>query len=116
MATGYTVCLKISRCNITPPSILWEEDVTYSGKFITIFMRKNRATRLATSTTNMLSRQAALQSDDMVQTEHVFQAGCPPYPVCTHESGNFRRLEIAPKDEPDMWRTTIFSEDLNDFF
>ena len=27
--------------------------------------------------------------------------------VCTHERGNFRRLEIAPKDEPDLLRATI---------
>jgi hypothetical protein len=24
--------------------------------------------------------------------------------VCTDERGAFRRLEIAPKDEPDLWR------------
>ena len=24
------------------------------------------------------------------------------------ESGTFRRLEIAPQDEPDLWRSTIF--------
>ena len=29
--------------------------------------------------------------------------------VCTDERGTFRRLEIAPKDEPDLWRSTIFS-------
>ena len=29
--------------------------------------------------------------------------------VCTDERGTFRRLEIAPKDEPDFWRCTIFS-------
>ena len=27
--------------------------------------------------------------------------------VCTHERGTFRCLEIAPKDEPDLWRSTI---------
>jgi hypothetical protein len=27
--------------------------------------------------------------------------------VCTDERGTFRHLEIAPKDEPDLWRTTI---------
>ena len=27
--------------------------------------------------------------------------------VCTDERGTFRRLEIAPKDEPDLWRSTI---------
>ena len=26
---------------------------------------------------------------------------------CTDEHGTFRRLEIAPKDEPDLWRSTI---------
>ena len=26
--------------------------------------------------------------------------------VCTDERGNFRRLEIAPMDEPDLWRST----------
>ena len=26
--------------------------------------------------------------------------------VCTDECGTFRRLEIAPKDEPDLWRST----------
>ena len=36
--------------------------------------------------------------------------------VCTDERGTFRRLEIAPKDEPDLWRSTIFSEVLADFF
>ena len=25
--------------------------------------------------------------------------------VCTDERGTFRRLEIAPKDEPDLWRS-----------
>ena len=28
--------------------------------------------------------------------------------VCTDERGTFRRLGIAPKDEPDLWRSTIF--------
>ena len=28
--------------------------------------------------------------------------------VCTDERGTFSRLEIAPKDEPDLWRSTIF--------
>ena len=28
--------------------------------------------------------------------------------VCTDERGTFRRLDIAPKDEPDLWRSTIF--------
>ena len=27
--------------------------------------------------------------------------------VCTDERGTFRGLEIAPKDEPDLWRSTI---------
>ena len=27
--------------------------------------------------------------------------------VCTDERGTFRRLKIAPKDEPDMWMSTI---------
>ena len=27
--------------------------------------------------------------------------------VCTGERGTFRHLEIAPKDEPDLWRSTI---------
>ena len=37
--------------------------------------------------------------------------------VCTDERGNFRCLEIAPKDEPDLWRSTIlFSEVLADSF
>ena len=27
--------------------------------------------------------------------------------VCTDERGTFRCLEIAPKDEPDMWRSRI---------
>ena len=28
--------------------------------------------------------------------------------VCTGEHCTFRRLEIAPKDEPDLWKSTIF--------
>ena len=28
--------------------------------------------------------------------------------VSTDEHGTFRHLEIAPKDEPDLWRSTIF--------
>ena len=28
--------------------------------------------------------------------------------VCTDECGTFRRLKIAPKDEPNLWRSTIF--------
>ena len=28
--------------------------------------------------------------------------------ICTGERGTFRHLEIAPKDEPDLWRSTIF--------
>ena len=28
--------------------------------------------------------------------------------VCTDERGTFRRLEIAAKDEPDLWRATIY--------
>ena len=28
--------------------------------------------------------------------------------VCTDEHGTFRRLEIAPKDEPHLWRSTIY--------
>ena len=28
--------------------------------------------------------------------------------VCSDECGTFRHLEIAPKDEPDLWRSTIF--------
>ena len=28
--------------------------------------------------------------------------------VCTDERGTFRHLEIAPIDEPDLWRSTIF--------
>ena len=37
--------------------------------------------------------------------------------VHTDKRGTFRRLEIAPKDEPDLWRSTIcFSGVLADFF
>ena len=36
--------------------------------------------------------------------------------VCTDERCTFRHLEIAPKDEPDLWRSTIFSEVLADLF
>ena len=37
--------------------------------------------------------------------------------VCTDQHGTFRRLEIAPKDEPDLWRSAIFFyEVLADFF
>ena len=28
--------------------------------------------------------------------------------VCTDERGTLRPLAIAPKDEPDLWRSTIF--------
>ena len=28
--------------------------------------------------------------------------------VCTDERGTIRRLEIAPKDEPELWRSTLF--------
>ena len=28
--------------------------------------------------------------------------------VCTDEGGTFRCLEIAPKDEPNLWRSTIY--------
>ena len=31
--------------------------------------------------------------------------------VCTDERGTFRRLEIAPKDEPDLWRSWQISFD-----
>jgi hypothetical protein len=27
--------------------------------------------------------------------------------VCAYERGTFKHLEIAPKDEPDLWRSTI---------
>ena len=30
------------------------------------------------------------------------------YIVRTDERGTFRRLEIAPKDEPDLWRSIYF--------
>ena len=30
--------------------------------------------------------------------------------VCADECGTFRRLEIAPKDEPDLWRSTILAD------
>ncbi|KAK6323845.1 hypothetical protein J4Q44_G00061840 [Coregonus suidteri] len=30
------------------------------------------------------------------------------YCLCTDERGTFRHLEIAPKDEPDLWRYTTF--------
>jgi hypothetical protein len=37
--------------------------------------------------------------------------------VYTDERGTFRHLETAPKDEPDLWRSTIFfPEVLPDFF
>ena len=28
--------------------------------------------------------------------------------VCTDERGTFRRLQIPPKDEPDLWSSTIY--------
>ena len=28
--------------------------------------------------------------------------------VCTDERGTFRRLEIAPNDEPDLWKYSIY--------
>ena len=31
--------------------------------------------------------------------------------VCTDEHGTFRRLEIASKDEPDLWRSWLISFD-----
>ena len=31
--------------------------------------------------------------------------------VCTDERGTFRRFEIAPKDEPDLWRSWLNSFD-----
>ena len=31
--------------------------------------------------------------------------------VCTDKRGTFRRLEIAPKDEPDLWRSWLISFD-----
>jgi hypothetical protein len=27
--------------------------------------------------------------------------------VCTDERGTFRHFEIAPKDEPDLWKSTV---------
>jgi hypothetical protein len=30
--------------------------------------------------------------------------------VCTDERGTFRRLEFAPKDEPDLWGSVSLSE------
>ena len=36
--------------------------------------------------------------------------------VCTDERGTFKRLEIAPKDEPDLEVHKSFSEVLADFF
>ena len=36
--------------------------------------------------------------------------------VGTDERGTFRRLEIAPKDQPDLWSTILFSEVLADLF
>ena len=36
--------------------------------------------------------------------------------ICIDEHGTFSHLEIAPKDKPDLWRFTIFSEVLADFF
>ena len=33
---------------------------------------------------------------------------CILFIVSTDERGTFRRLEIALKDEPDLWRSTIF--------
>ena len=37
--------------------------------------------------------------------------------ACTGERGTFRNLEIAPNDEPDLWRSAIlFPEVLADFF
>ena len=39
------------------------------------------------------------------------------YILCTDERGTFRHLEIAPKDEPDFWGSTIiFSDVLAEFF
>ena len=35
--------------------------------------------------------------------------------VCTDERGTFRHLVIAPKEEPDLWRSTILFEVLADF-
>ena len=36
--------------------------------------------------------------------------------VCTGDSGSFRRLEMSPKDEPDLWRSKKNSEVLADLF
>jgi hypothetical protein len=36
--------------------------------------------------------------------------------VCTDECRTFRHLEIAPKDEPELWRSTIYFLILADFF
>ena len=37
--------------------------------------------------------------------------------ACTDEGVTFRSLEISPKDEPDLWRSTnFFYEVLPDFF
>jgi hypothetical protein len=36
--------------------------------------------------------------------------------VCADECGTFRRLEIAPKDEPDLWRSPRLVEVLADFY
>ena len=36
--------------------------------------------------------------------------------VCTDECDTFRHLEIAPKDEPDLWVYNFSSEVLADFF
>ena len=33
---------------------------------------------------------------------------CLYFIVCTNERGTFRRLDIAPKDQPDLWRSIIF--------
>ena len=32
--------------------------------------------------------------------------------LCKDECDTFRRLEIAPKDEPDLWRSTVFFQSL----
>ena len=34
--------------------------------------------------------------------------GVYTYVLLFDERGTFRRLEIAPKDEPDLWRSTTF--------
>ena len=36
--------------------------------------------------------------------------------VCTDERVTIRHLEIAPMDEPDLWRSTMFPEVLADLF